>query len=186
MQERIYCTVIGIGETAGDTEVACTCVSESWYLVLTERILLQQVLITAAHLRRQTCRQTGESDKQVDRQVYLQEIQAQVPLNTDRYTDMCTFRMYWPWYSWTQRRSCWGDRCIDRLFFLMDSAISCSGKLSWLTYTQTDKGVPWWSFSSWSISIYYLTDSLTCVLIDWTTFVLIKLRSFYLLIIFKL
>ena len=81
-------------------------------------------------------KQTGESD----RQVYLKDVLSLVLLDTDAQvsrTDRCTLRMYCPWYSWTQRRSCWGDRCIDRLFFLMDSAISCSGKLSWLTCKQT-------------------------------------------------
>lgn len=63
----------------------------SSYLVLTERELLQQVLITATHLRRQG-----------DRQMNLRAVLPLVLLDTDRQADRCTFRMYWPWYSWTQ------------------------------------------------------------------------------------
>lgn len=53
MHERIYCRETGRGETAERIEAGGrTHQGRVVYLVLTEGIFLQQVLVTATHLRR--------------------------------------------------------------------------------------------------------------------------------------
>lgn len=45
-----------------------------------------------------------------------------------------TLRMYLPWYSCTHIFSCSADNSMLRVFFLMASAITCSGTQSWLIF----------------------------------------------------
>lgn len=45
-----------------------------------------------------------------------------------------TFKIYLPWYSKTQSFSCSDDSNILRVFFLIASAITCSGTQSWLIF----------------------------------------------------
>lgn len=45
-----------------------------------------------------------------------------------------TFRIYLPWYSKTQSFSCSEESSILRVFFLMASAMTCSGTQSWLIF----------------------------------------------------
>lgn len=46
-----------------------------------------------------------------------------------------TLRIYLPWYSCTHIFSCSADNNILRVFFLIASAITCSGTQSWLIFS---------------------------------------------------